>query len=279
MKNEGLRITLNDGNSIPRLGFGVWQVPNESAPAVVGEAFKVGYRSVDTAQGYDNESGVGEAIRASGLPRDELFITTKLRNSLQGYDAALAAFDQSMERLGLETLDLFLIHWPMPAAGLYLETWKAFVRLQQEGRVRSIGVSNFRVEELERISAETGVLPAVNQIELHPAFQQRRLTEYHRARGIATESWSPLGRGKFFGHPVFAGIAAAHGVTPAQAVIRWHLDQGFIVIPKTVTPARIAENFDVFGWELTAAEAAAVAALDDPEGRTGPDPSVFEVRF
>lgn len=279
MINEQPRIALNDGNSIPQLGFGVWQVPNESAPAVVGQALKVGYRSIDTAQGYENETGVGEAIRASGLPREELFITTKLRNGLQGYDSALKAFDQSMERLGLEKLDLFLIHWPMPSANLYAETWKAFVRLQKEGRVASIGVSNFNEDHLERIVGETGVVPAVNQIELHPAFQQRRLVAFNAARGIATESWSPLGRGQFFGHPVFAKIAAKHGATTAQAIIRWHLDQGFIVIPKSVTPARIAENFNVFGFALDAEDRAAIAALDDPKGRVGPDPASFDVRF
>ena len=279
MIKEQPRIALNDGNSIPQLGFGVWQVPNESAPSVVGQALKAGYRSIDTAQGYENEAGVGEAIRASGLPRAELFITTKLRNGLQGYDSALKAFDQSMERLGLEKLDLFLIHWPMPSANLYAETWKAFVRLRKEGRVASIGVSNFNEDHLERIIGETGVVPAVNQIELHPAFQQRRLVAFNAARGIATESWSPLGRGQFFEHPVFAKIAAKHGATTAQAIIRWHLDQGFVVIPKSVTPARIAENFNVFGFALDDEDRAAIAALDDPKGKVGPDPATFDVRF
>lgn len=279
MPNNQPMITLNDGNRMPQLGFGVWQVSDETIPRTIAEALKAGYRSIDTAQGYENESGVGKAIAESGLPREELFITTKLRNRAHGYDATLKAFDQSMKKLRLEVLDLFLIHWPLPSAGLYVETWQAFVRLQKEGRVKSIGVSNFNEDHLREIIAKSGVVPAVNQIELHPAYQQRKLVAVNRELGIATECWSPLGQGTLLSHPVIAQIAKKHGVTPAQAIIRWHLDQGYIVIPKSTTPSRIAENFAVFGFSLDDEDKTAIAALDNPLAKIGPDPVSFDVQF
>lgn len=279
MAKELANIRLNDGNEMPRLGFGVWQVPDSSVAAAVGEALRTGYRSIDTAQGYENEEGVGKAIAASAIARSELFITTKLRNGQQGYDSALKAFDLSMEKLGLDVLDLFLIHWPVPSADKYVETWKAFARLREEGRVRSIGVSNFNADHLTRIMGETGAVPAVNQIELHPGFQQQALRDIHAAHGIAIECYSPLGRGTMLSNPVIMKIAAKHGVSPAQAIIRWHLDQGFIVIPKSTTPVRIAENFNVFGFTLDAEDRNAIAALDDAQGKLGPDPATFAVMF
>lgn len=268
-------IPLNDGTSMPQLGLGVWRTPPEETAQVVRAAFEVGYRLVDTAMVYGNEQGVGEAVRTCGLPREALYVTTKLWNSDQGYDAALRAFDQSLARLGLDYLDLYLIHWPVPARGLYIDSWRALVRLREEGRVRSIGVSNFMVEHLRRIIAETGEPPAVNQVELHPIFQQTDLRAYHASQGIATECWRPLGKGELIRHPEIARIAARHGKTPAQALVRWHLQSGLVAIPKSVRPERIAENFDVFDFTLDEADMSALAALDDPNGRTGDDPLVF----
>lgn len=272
MKDQ-LQYALRDGNAIPQLGFGVFQTPPDITSSVVKTALTTGYRHIDTAAIYENEQGVGEGLRASGLARQDVFIVTKLWNSDQGLDAALKGFDRSIKRLGLDTLDLYLIHWPSPRRGLYVDSWRALVRLQQEGRVRSIGVSNFDAEQLQRIIGETGVTPVLNQIELHPQFQQRALIDAHRSLGIATESWSPLGQGKALTNPVIAAIAARYSRTPAQIIIRWHLDMGLIVIPKSITPNRIAENFDVFGFKLNAADMAAIAALDSPRGRIGPDPS------
>lgn len=272
-------LTLNDGIMIPQLGFGVWQVEDNTAPATVGEALKVGYRLIDTAQGYDNEQGVGEAFRASGLGRDDVFITTKLRNREQGYDATLRAFDQSMEKLGLDVLDLFLIHWPLPDLNTYVETWKAFVKLKADGRIRSIGVSNFNPSHLERIIGETGVTPSVNQIELHPRFQQRAVRDFHAEHGITIESWSPLGQGKVLSDPVIQAIAEKYGRSAAQVILRWHLEQGLIAIPKSVTPSRIAENFEIFDFSLDAEDMAQIGALDDPDGKIGPDPETFHFKF
>lgn len=268
-------ISLNDGRAMPQLGLGVWQAPADTTAEVVRTAIAAGYRAIDTAAVYRNEKGVGEGLRACGLARDEVFITTKLWNDSQGSDAALKAFDASLGRLGLDCVDLYLIHWPAPQQDRYVEAWRALVRLREDGRARSIGVSNFSIAHLERIIGETGVSPAVNQIELHPRWQQAELRAAHQRLGIATTSWSPLGQGQLLSDPVVGRIAAKHGKSPAQAIIRWHLDLGLIVIPKSVTPARIAQNFDVFDFKLDAEDLAAMAALDDPKGRIGPDPATF----
>ncbi len=264
-------IALNDGRSMPQLGLGFWQTPKDGAAAIVQTAVNAGYLSIDTAAVYGNERGVGEGLAAAGAART-VFLTTKLWNDNQGFDSTFVAFDKSLGRLGLDAVDLYLIHWPAPKKDLYLDTWRAFIRLREEGRARSIGVSNFAVEHLERIIGETGVTPAVNQIELHPRFQQKTLRAFHARHGIATESWSPLGQGQLLDDPVIGAIAAKHAKSPAQIIIRWHLDNGLIVIPKSVTPHRIAENIDVFDFALDAEDLAAIAALDSPSGRVGPDP-------
>jgi len=263
---------LIDDRALPQLGLGVWRTPPEDTAEVVRTALTTGYRLIDTAAAYRNERGVGEGVRASGLRRDEVFVTTKLPNPDHGYDAALQSFERSLKRLGVDYVDLYLIHWPTPARGLYIDTWRALVRLQAEGRARSIGVSNFMVEHLRRIIAETGVTPAVNQVELHPGFQQGDLRAFHVSRGIVTQCWSPLGQGRLLTHPEIARIAARHGKTPAQALIRWHLDCGLMAIPKSAHAARIAENFEVFDFRLDEADMAAIARLDDPNGRIGFDP-------
>jgi 2,5-diketo-D-gluconate reductase A len=268
-------ITFSDGESMPQVGLGVWQTPAPDTAGVVRTAIEVGYRSIDTAAAYENEAGVGEGVRASGVPRGEMFVTTKLPSRDHGYDGALRGFEASLKRLGMDYVDLYLIHWPAPHQGRYIDAWRALVRLQEEGRARSIGVSNFMVEHLRRIIGETGVIPTVNQIELHPKFQQTDLRAFHAARGIVTESWSPLGHGALLKHPVVARIAARHGRTPAQAVIRWHIEQGLVVIPKSVQPERIEENFEVFDFRLDDEDMSAMAALDDPMGRMGPDPVSF----
>ncbi|MGI9822030.1 aldo/keto reductase [Agromyces sp. Marseille-Q5079] len=267
-------ITLNNGVRMPQLGFGVFQVPDDETVAAVATALEVGYRSIDTAAVYGNEAGVGRAIAESGLARDELFVTTKVWNSDQGYDQTLRAFDASAAKLGLEQLDLYLIHWPTPDRGRYLDTWRALERLLAEGRTRAIGISNFEPEHLERLIAASGVVPAVNQVELHPAMANRAVIAADARHGIATEAWSPLAQGAVLGEASVTSIAERHGRTPAQVVLRWHLQQGRIVIPKSVTPHRIAENFDVFGFELGADELAAIDALDR-DGRTGPHPAEF----
>ena len=260
-------ITLNDGRSMPRLGLGVWQTPAGDAARIMAEAVAAGYRAVDTASAYGNEEGVGQ-----GLAGTDVFLTTKLWNADHGFDATLRAFEISLERLKRKTVDLYLIHWPAPRKDLYVETWKALVRLREEGRALSIGVSNFNADHLERIIGETGVTPAVNQIELHPRFQQRALREVHARLGVLTESWSPLGRGKLLDDPALAALAAKHGKTPAQVVIRWHLDEGLILIPKTVSAERLRENIAVWDFTLDGDDLARIAALDSAEGRTGPDP-------
>jgi 2,5-diketo-D-gluconate reductase A len=266
------RITLNDQNDIPQVGLGVWQTSAGDAPKAVKAALDAGYRHVDTAAIYENEAGVGDGLRASGVKRDEIFVTTKLWNDAQGYDATLKAYDQSLKRLGLDYVDLYLIHWPSPHRKLYVESWKALVQLKKDKRVRSIGVSNFETEHLERIIGESGVTPVLNQIELHPKFQQRTLREFHAKSGIATQSWSPLGQGKLLTDQAVAAIAKKHGKTPAQIIIRWHIDSGLVVIPKSVTPSRIVENFDVFSFRLDAADMADIAKLDSSGGRIGPNP-------
>ena len=268
-------IPLNDGRTIPQLDFGVWQLPEAGTQATVAAALDAGYRSIDTAAAYGNEAGVGRAVRDAAATRDGVFVTTKLWNDRQGYDATLRAFDESLARLGLDHVELYLIHWPCPARDRYVATWRALVRLREEGRARSIGVSNFTQGTLERIIGETGVTPAVNQIELHPRFQQRPLRDVHARLGIVTEAWSPLGQAKALDDPVLAAIARAHGRSPAQVVLRWHVESGIVAIPKTATPARIAENRDVFGFELTPEDRAALAGLDRADGRIGPDPETF----
>lgn len=267
-------IVLNDGSLIPQLGFGVFQVPPDQVVDTVTAALRAGYRSIDTAAAYENEEGTGRAIRQFGLPRDEVFVTTKLWNSEQGYESTLRACEASLDRLGLEYLDLYLIHWPVPAADKFVDTFRAFQRLKADGRVRSIGVSNFRVTDLERVIAETGETPSVNQIELHPRLVQRELREYHAEHAIATEAWSPLGQGTLLGDPVITRISGEVDRSPAQVIIRWHLQLGNIVIPKSVTPERIEQNFDVFGFELSAEQMSAISGLDSGT-RTGPDPVTF----
>ena len=266
-------IALNDGRSIPQIGYGVWEVPDEQVASTVVTAVKAGYRSIDTAQGYGNEKGVGRGIATCGLPRGELFITSKLRTRHQGYDAAIKSCLESLERLGLDYLDLFLIHWPVPAHDLYSDTWKAFVQLQKDGKVRSIGVSNFLPDYLKRIIDDTGVAPAVNQIELHPEFQQRDVRDFHAQHNIAIESYSPLGRGSVLKNATVGRIAEKHHTSPAQAIIRWHVQQGLIVIPKSVHEERIKANIDVFGFSLDEADMEAIAALDRPDGKMVGDPA------
>ncbi|MFC9892599.1 aldo/keto reductase [Nocardia sp. NPDC127579] len=271
-------IILNDGNVIPQLGFGVFQVPSDEVTEVVATALEVGYRSIDTAAIYANEEGTGRAIHDSALPRDQVYVTTKLWNSEQGYDSTLRAFDVSMEKLGLDYLDLYLIHWPVEVAGKFVDTFRAFQALKSQGRIRSIGVSNFTIPQLERLISETGEVPAVNQIELHPRLAQRELREFHAANAIATEAWSPLGQGTLLDHPTIVAIAEELDRTPAQVIIRWHLQRGTIVIPKSVTPARIASNFDVFGFDLNEGQMAAIDSMDTGE-RFGPDPETFTAGY
>jgi 2,5-diketo-D-gluconate reductase A len=271
-------LTFNDGRTIPQLGYGVWQVDDATAEDVVGRAFKAGYRHIDTAKIYGNEAGVGRAIEASGLSPEELFITTKPWNADQGYESTLAAFEESMQRLGLETLDLYLIHWLQPKQGKYVDTWKALIELQKRGRVRSIGVSNFTVEALQEIIDETGVVPAINQVETHPYFNQAELRAFEADKGILHESWSPLGSGKgLLEDPVLAGIAEKRGATPAQVVLAWHLALGLVVIPKSVTESRIIENWGALEVSLTDEDIAAINGLDKGEaGRIGANPATAD---
>lgn len=267
-------LTLNDGRSIPQLGFGVFRVDPAATERIVTDALEVGYRHIDTAAAYGNEDGVGRAIAASGIPRDELYITTKLYNTDHGTDAATAAMATSLDQLGLDHVDLYLIHWPCPAQDLYVESWRALEKIRETGQATSIGVSNFLVPHLTRLLAETDVVPVVNQIELHPYHQQPAVTAYGAAHVIATEAWGPLGQGKYplLELPLIVSLAEAHGKTPAQVVIRWHLQEGRIVFPKSNARARIAENFDVFDFALNAEEQASITALERA-GRVGGDPN------
>ncbi|RVC73364.1 aldo/keto reductase [Mesorhizobium sp. M4A.F.Ca.ET.022.05.2.1] len=273
------RLTLNDGATIPQIGLGVWQVDPGVTAKVVRWGIDAGYRLIDTAEGYRNEEGVGEAIRAASVPRGDLFITSKLRNGAHQRDAALRAFDDTMQKLGIDQIDLFLIHWPVPSQGKYVEAWKTLVELQKAGRIKSVGVSNFNQDHLERIIGETGVTPTVNQIELHPRFQQRDKREFHARHDIKIESWSPLGSGRLLADPTLEGIARKHGKSVAQIVIRWHLQEGLIVIPKSNHQERIAANFDVFGFELDGNDLETIRGMDSADGRTGPDPAAAAFLF
>lgn len=267
-------LEFHDGSRIPQLGFGLWQVPEEQTARVVREALELGYRLADGAAIYGNEEGLGEGLRTSGLPRDEIFVTTKVWNDAQGFEPALRAVEESLGRLGLDRLDLCLIHWPAPKRDLYVDTWRALIRLRDEGRITSIGVSNFDLDQIDRLTAETGVTPVLNQIELHPMLQQAELRAGHAERGIVTQSWSPLGRGMAFDTPAIRGIAERTGRSPAQVVLRWHIELGCSVIPRSTRRAGLAENLDLFDFELTEADHAAISALDAGT-RTGPDPQSF----
>lgn len=264
-------VTLHDGAVVPQLGLGVYKVADAEATTIVRDAIESGYRHIDTAKLYANEKGTGDGMRASGVAREELFVTTKLWDDEHGYEQTLAAFEASRARLGLDYVDLYLIHWPAPRQNRYVESWRAMQKLQADGVVRSIGVSNFHIHHLQRLIDETGVVPALNQVELHPWLPQREVRAFGEVHGIVTEAWSPLARGRVIGDPVLDGLAAKHGVTPAQIVIRWHVQQGIVVIPKSVSIARIRENADVFGFSLDESDMAVIAAMESGE-RTGMDP-------
>ncbi|MGW5690351.1 aldo/keto reductase [Streptomyces sp. GMR22] len=268
-------ITLNNGVRMPQLGFGVWQIPDDEAQIAVRNALDAGYRSIDTAAIYGNEEGTGKGLAASGIARDELFVTTKLQNSDQGYDSTLRAFDASLTRLGLEYVDLYLIHWPLPGVDKYVDTWKAFEKIYAEGRAKAIGLSNFHPAHTQRLLSETSVVPVIDQIELHPQLPQAELRAFNARHDIATEAWSPLGQGKgLLEDPKLAAIAEKHGKSPAQVVLRWHLDLGNVVIPKSVTPSRIKENIDVFDFQLDSEDLAAIDSLETGI-RLGFDPETF----
>jgi len=264
-------LTLNDGTTIPQLGFGVYKIPEAETADAVLTALDAGYRHIDTAAFYENERGVGEGVRLSGLDRSEVFVTSKVWWTENGYDSTLRSFDATLERLGFDTIDLFLIHWPAPKSDRYVETWRALERVRDEGRARSIGVANFHIHHLERLARETETVPAVNQVELHPWLPQADVRAYDTAHGIVTEAWSPLARGRILGDPTLDRLAAKHGVSPAQIVIRWQLQLGNVVIPKSTSPERIRSNLEVFGFELDADDLAAIAGLESGE-RTGKDP-------
>jgi 2,5-diketo-D-gluconate reductase A len=272
--NEVPTVTLNDGHAMPVVGFGVFLVPEDQTHAAVTTALQTGYRSVDTAALYGNETAVGKAIADSNLPREDLFVTTKVWNSDHGFDATMAAFNSSIRRLDLDYIDLYLIHWPMPARNLYLDTWRALERLQADGRVRSIGVSNFGKDQLQRLLDRCHVVPAVNQIELHPELTQDGLRRFHDEHGIVTEAWSPLARGAVLAKSPIVGLAEKYAKTPAQLVLRWHLQLGNVVIPKSVSPARIRENFAIFDFEIADDDMAEITAIDNGT-RVGPDPATF----
>ncbi len=274
MTNSTPTLELNDGHQIPQLGFGVFLVPPEDTAEVVQKALATGYRHIDTAAAYGNEAGVAAGIERSGVPRDQVFVTTKLPNSHHGYEAAQRAIDSSLEQLGLDHVDLYLIHWPRPAQDRYVETWRALTEFKADGRATSIGVSNFTAEHLERIIGESGETPTVNQIELHPRLVQAELRRLHDRHHIVTEAWSPLGRARLFDEPVIAGVAQAHGRTPAQVILRWHIQLGNVVFPKSVTSERIEENFDIFDFELDDEQMDAIERVDAGQ-RFGPDPARF----
>ncbi|WP_304454406.1 aldo/keto reductase [Nocardiopsis sp. YSL2] len=268
-------ITLSNGLRIPQLGFGVWQVRDDDVVDVVSTALETGYRSIDTAAAYGNEAGVGEAVHRSGLDRDDVFVTSKLANPDQGYDATLRALDASLQRLRMDRLDLYLIHWPLPGRDLYVPTWKALERLYAEGRVRAIGVCNFQPAHLERVMEEGGIAPMVNQVELHPLLTQADLRDFDAKHSIVTEAWSPLGQGRLLDHPTITAIAGEYERTPAQILLRWHIQLGNVVIPKSVTPERIRSNFEVFDFELAEADMDRLSGLNT-NSRYGPDPDEFD---
>ena len=271
-------ITLNDGNAIPQLGFGVYQVPPEETARAVGRALEIGYRHIDTAEMYGNEKEVGEAVRASGLDRGDVFVTSKLSNAFHEPEDARQAFDTTLSEIGFDYVDLFLIHWPLPTVynGDFVSTWKALEEFKQDGRARSIGVSNFQVGHLERLASETDTVPAVNQIEVHPYLTNEAVRDYGREHGIVTEAWSPLAKGGVLEDPAITQIAEKAGKTPAQVVLRWHIQRGDIVFPKSVTPSRMEENFDLFDFELDPSDMEEITALDRGEdGRTGPHPDTY----
>jgi 2,5-diketo-D-gluconate reductase A len=269
-------VHFSDGTAFPLLGMGVMMIPNEALPAAMRTAVALGYRAFDTAAIYGNEAGVGNGVRECGVPREELFITTKLWNDRQGYDEALRAFDESQAALGLDYVDVYLVHWPVPRRDRYVDSWRALIRLQAEGRVRSIGVSNFLPHHLDRIIDETGVTPVMNQIELHTRWRQPGLRAYHQQRGIVTQAWSPLGHGRGMDSPVVAEIAQRHGRSPAQVILRWLTQQGIVVIPKAASEGHLRENIASLQFDLDATEIVALDALDSPDGRFGSDPEVFE---
>lgn len=270
-------LTFNDGKTIPQLGYGVWKVEDEVAADVVRQAIEAGYRHIDTAAIYGNEEGVGRAVKAAGVPREDLFITTKLWNSDQGYEEAFAALETSLAKLGTDYVDLYLIHWAKPTQGRYLDSWKALIEMQKQGKVRSIGVSNFPKEQLEEIIEATGVVPAIHQFEMHPYWAQQELRAVGREHGILSEAWSPLGQGgELLNDPAVTEIAEAKGATPAQVVLAWHLAVGNVVIPKSVTSERIVSNLAAVDVQLTEDEVARIDALDSAEGRIGPDPATID---
>jgi len=272
-------LTLNNGRTIPQLGFGVFQVPPAETAKVTLDAFEAGYRHIDTAQMYGNEAGVGEAIKASGLDRDDVYITTKLNNSFHRPEDARVQFEKSLERLGLDQVDLFLIHWPLPTKydGDFVSTWQTLIEFANDGRARSIGVSNFQVDHLQRLAEETSVVPAVNQIEVHPYFGNEAVRTANAAAGILTEAWSPIAQGAVLDDPTITAIAEKLGRTPSQVTLRWHIQRGDIVFPKTLSPERMRENAGIFDFELDAADQGAITALDrGEEGRRGPNPSTFD---
>lgn len=269
-------ISLNDQNKIPQLGFGVWQVGDSEATSIVNEALRVGYRHIDTASIYRNETGVGLALKNSGLKRDEVFVTTKLWNDDQGKAKAMPALRESLKKLQLEYADLYLVHWPSPHRGLYLESWKELVAMKKSGLVRSIGVSNFCISHLQEIIDATGEVPVLNQVELHPQFQQKELRAFHLKHGIRTECWSPLGQGKILENSVLTKIASKHSKSVAQVILRWHMHSDLIAIPKSATPSRIKENFEIFDFALDSDDMSLIESLDSKSGRIGPDPMTAE---
>lgn len=273
--NRVPQLELNNGVRIPQFGLGVFQIPPEETAAAVREALEAGYRHLDTAQMYRNEKGVGEGIRDSGVPREEIFVTTKLANDAHGHDNAINALEGSLQRLGLDYVDLYLIHWPLPHQDRYVTTWHGFEELLRAGKARAIGVSNFQIAHLERLAAESATVPAVNQIELHPALQQPDLRAYHQAHGIVTEAWSPLAQGEVLEDPLLAELAEKHGKTPAQIVLRWHIQLGNVVFPKSSSPKRMRENIDIFDFSLSDSDLDVLSGLDEGR-RTGFDPDTFE---